>query len=162
MSWATCYSGSNNIHFDFPPIMADGRNYASWQPEAVINKRIQRQENIKSNWQYRQYLTNNGMKIMNYNNMSACYDLGMPCSVTTGQSTPSSNVPIMYNSLFDTGSPGYGYQNSDLKNPYLSRQQLEAKMISPYFTPDSLGQLGINHNANNNLNITPTNINYTK
>jgi hypothetical protein len=41
MSWAVCYSGSNNIHFNFPPIMADGRNYASWQPDAVINNRIQ-------------------------------------------------------------------------------------------------------------------------
>ena len=28
MSWGTCYSGSNNIHFGFPPIMTDGRNYA--------------------------------------------------------------------------------------------------------------------------------------
>ena len=53
--WATCFSGSNNTHFNFPPIMADGRNYATWQPEAVINKRIQTQENIKSNWSYRQY-----------------------------------------------------------------------------------------------------------
>lgn len=152
MSWATCYSGSNNIHFDFPPIMADGRNYASWQPEAVINKRIQRKENITSNWQYRQFLTNNGIKIMNYNNQSACYDLGMPCSVNSvGENNfPSSNVPILYKSLFDTGAPGYGYPNSDLKNPYLSRQQLEAKMMSPYFTPDSLNQLGINHNSSNN------------
>jgi len=44
MSWATCYSGSNNINFNFPPIMADGRNYATWQPDAVINERIQKQE----------------------------------------------------------------------------------------------------------------------
>jgi hypothetical protein len=88
------------------------------------------------------------IKIMNYNNISACYDLGMPCSVKSrddnitqlAQSTPSSNVPILYKSLFDTGSPGYGYQNSDLKNPYLSRQQLEAKMISPYFTSNTLSQ----------------------
>ena len=28
MSWATCYNSSNNIHFNFPPIMADGRNFA--------------------------------------------------------------------------------------------------------------------------------------
>ena len=32
MSWGTCFSGSNNIHFDFPPIMSDGRNFSSWQP----------------------------------------------------------------------------------------------------------------------------------
>ena len=69
MSWATCYSGSNNIHFNFPPIMADGRNFASWQPDAVINQRIQKQEHIKSNWQYRQYLQNNGAQIMAYNNL---------------------------------------------------------------------------------------------
>ena len=68
MSWATCYSGSNNIHFNFPPIMADGRNFATWQPEAVVNNRIRKNENIQSNWQYRQYLTNNAVQIMQYNN----------------------------------------------------------------------------------------------
>ena len=67
-NWGTCFSGSNNIHFNFPPIMADGRNFASWQPDAVINERIQKQENIHSNWTYRQYLTNNALHIMKYNN----------------------------------------------------------------------------------------------
>jgi hypothetical protein len=27
--------------------------------------------------------------------------------------------------------PGYGYSNSDLKNPYLSREQLNARLIAP-------------------------------
>ena len=67
MSWATCYSASNNIDFNYPPIMADGRNYASWQPEAVINKRIQKEEGIQSNWQYRKFLQKNANQIMNYN-----------------------------------------------------------------------------------------------
>ena len=49
MSWATCFSGSNNIHFNFPPIMQDGRNYASYQPEAQTNNKIQMQNNINSN-----------------------------------------------------------------------------------------------------------------
>ena len=39
MSWGTCYAGSNNIHFDFPPIMMDGRNFAKWQPGAAINEK---------------------------------------------------------------------------------------------------------------------------
>ena len=52
MSWATCFSGSNNIHFNFPPIMQDGRNYASYQPEALTNNKIQMQNNINSNWKY--------------------------------------------------------------------------------------------------------------
>jgi len=134
MSFATCYSGSNNIHFNFPPIMADGRNYASWQPEAVINERIQKQENIQSNWQYRQFLQHNGLKIMKYNSTEACYDLGIDPHTTTN-TTPSSNVPFTYRSSFDTAKPGFGYCNSDLKNPYLTREQLNARMIAPSIVP---------------------------
>jgi hypothetical protein len=130
MSWATCYSGSNNIHFNFPPIMADGRNFASWQPEAVVNERIQKQEHIKSSWEYRQFLTNNALQIMKYNNQEACADLGLPSHAQTN-TTPSSNVPYMFSSVMDTSSPGFGYPTSDLKNPYLSREQLQARMISP-------------------------------
>ena len=134
MSWATCYSGSNNIHFNFPPIMADGRNFASWQPDAVINQRIQKQEHIKSNWQYRQYLQNNGTQIMAYNNLEACYDLGLDPHVQSGK-TPSNNVPYAFKSAFDTTTPGFGYCNSDLKNPYLSREQLNSRMVSPSINP---------------------------
>lgn len=130
MSWATCYSGSNNIHFDFPPIMADGRNYASWQPEAIINERIQQKEHITSNWQYRQYLTHNGLQIINYNTMESCYEQGLETYIPTS-TTPSSNVPFLMKSTFDSSKPGYGYCNSDLKNPYLSKEQLNAQMISP-------------------------------
>ena len=137
MSWAQCYSGSNNIHFDFPPIMSDGRNFASWQPEAVINERIQKQENINSSWQYRQFLTNNAMQIMKYNNMEACYDLGLPSHIQTDK-TPSSNVPYLFKSNFDSSKPGFGYCNSNLKNPYLSREQLQSRMISPaIIVPDN-------------------------
>jgi hypothetical protein len=130
MSWGTCYSASNNIHFNFPPIMTDGRNYASWQPEAVVNQRIQQQENINSNWQYRQFLMNNATNIMKMNYGEACTELGLDPHVQT-TSTPSSNVPFVFQGVMDTKSPGYGYCNSDLKSPYLSREQLNARMISP-------------------------------
>jgi hypothetical protein len=133
MSWATCFSGSNNIHFNFPPIMQDGRTYSSYQPEAVVNQRIQEVNNINSNWKYRQFLTQNADQIMQFNTTEACYTLGLNPHVTTN-ATPSSNVPFLYKSTFDTSSPGFGYQTSDLKNPYLSRQQLEARMISPSIT----------------------------
>jgi len=130
MSWSTCYSGSNNIHFNFPPIMNDGRNYAQWQPDAVVNERIQKQEGIQSNWQYRQYLQKNGLQIMKYNNLEACYDLGLDPHTQTG-TTPSSNVPYKFRNTFDTSTPGFGYCNSDLKNPYISREQLNARLVSP-------------------------------
>lgn len=130
MSWGTCYSASNNIHFNFPPIMTDGRNYSSWQPEAVVNARIQKQNNINNNWGYRQFLQHNGLQIMKYNNLEACYDLGLDPHVSI-DATPSDNVPFKFKSVYDTSQPGYGYSNSDLKNPYLSREQLNARLISP-------------------------------
>ena len=128
--WGTCFSGSNNIHFNFPPIMADGRNFASWQPEAVVNQRIQIEEDIKTNWSYRQYLQHNGIAIMKYNSLESCYDLGLNPHTETNR-TPSDNVPFRYKSSFDTSAPGFGYCNSDLKSPYISREQLNARMISP-------------------------------
>lgn len=128
-NWKNCYSASNNIDFNFPPIMADGRNYASWQPDAVVNERIQRQEGIKNNWEYRQYLQKNGIQIMNYNSIESCYDLGLDPHIQTDR-TPSSNVPYKFKNVFDTSKPGYGYCNSDLKNPYLSSEQLNSRLIS--------------------------------
>ena len=130
MSWQTCYSGSNNIDFNFPPIMNDGRNYSSWQPEAVVNERIQQREGIHSNWAYRRYLQTNANTIMNYNTQEACYNLGMDPHYTT-DATPSSNVPYTFKNTFDSSRPGFGYCNSDLKSPYLSREQLNARLVVP-------------------------------
>ena len=136
MSWSTCYSGSNNIHFNFPPIMADGRNFAQWQPDAVVNNRIQQKEGIANNWSYRQYLQQNGLQIMNYNTTEACYELGLDPHIQTGK-TPSDNVPYTFKSTFDTSRPGFGYCNSDLKNPYLSREQLNSRLIAPSINPQA-------------------------
>lgn len=138
MSWATCYSGSNNIQFDSPPLMSDSRNYSSWQPDAVINQRIQTTENIQSNWSYRQFLQQNGLKVMNYNNQEACYVSGLdPRIADQNDRTPSDNVPYTFKGIFDTSKPGFGYCNSDLKNPYLSREQLNSRMIAPSINPTS-------------------------
>lgn len=130
MSWGTCYSASNNIHFSSPPLMADGRNFGSWQPEAVINDRIQKQAGIRSSWEYRQYMVHNAAQIMKFNNLEACTELGLPSHSHTGR-TNSKNTPHMYRSPSDHSSPSFGYCKSDLKSPYLSREQLQCRMITP-------------------------------
>lgn len=132
--WENCYSASNNIDFNFPAKMSDGRLWSQWQPNAVVNERIQRQEGIKSNWGYREFLQKNGLQIMNYNTQEACYALGLDPHVTTG-TTPSDNVPYKFNGTFDRSKPGFGYCNSDLKNPYLSREQLNSRLIAPSINP---------------------------
>lgn len=135
MSWGTCYSGSNNIHFDFPPIMADGRNYADWLPGAAINEEIREQNNIKSNWDYREFLVANADQIIRQNQLEACNQC---CSCperfsTQAQLNQTPNSPYLYRSCFDSTQP-FGYENSDLKNLYLSDYQLQARLTTPVFT----------------------------
>jgi hypothetical protein len=92
----------NNIHFDSPAIMADGRTYANWQPGAAINENIRKREGIKTNWDYRNYLQSNAKSIM-------AFDKRMACEQSNCTPIDSKNV----------SSP-----SSDLKQIYLSRQQL--------------------------------------
>lgn len=123
------YSGSNNIHLNMPPLMNDGRNFASWQPEAVINEKLQKDAGITSNWNYRQYLQKNANTIMKYNHMEAIGSSGN--NPTTYNNTSTNNSPFIFNSIHDENKPLYGYNNSDLKQSYLSREQLNARLVSP-------------------------------
>ena len=50
MSWATCYSDSNNIHFDFPPLMDDARLFTDWRLGSQVNEGIKKKQNITNNW----------------------------------------------------------------------------------------------------------------
>jgi len=136
MSWATCYAGSNNIHFNYPPIMNDGRNYASWQPGAAINNDIRNSANIISNWDYRNYLMKNADNIIRLNQLESCNNCG--CCPPANQSDKSSpaigpqqtSVPYLYTSCSSRDQP-FGYENSDLKQLYLSREQLKVLKADP-------------------------------
>jgi hypothetical protein len=142
MSWGTCYAGSNNIYSDFPPIMNDGRNFANWQPGAVINEYIKQEAKIQTNWEYRKYLSNNADAIIKYNQMSAC---GECCANTAqyGTGIPiSNNSPYLYKSCLDN-TKKFGYEDSDLKNIYLSKLSLESRMVTPVISQSDLLYNGI-------------------
>lgn len=139
MSWGTCYTGSNNIHTNFPPIMNDGRNYANWQPGAIINERIRKEAHITSNWEYRKYLSANADTIIKHNQINACDDCFVQNMNSNGNGNrggaPStdSNTPYLYKSSSDNTMP-YGYETSDLKNLYLGDVQLQSRMVTPVIT----------------------------
>jgi hypothetical protein len=141
MSWGTCYSGSNNIHFNFPPIMSDGRNFANWQPGASLSEKVRKDAGITTNWQYRKYLTQNADSIIKYNQFSSSEDCSGSNSIYSNGEEKLSNSPFVYKSALDNSRP-YGYENSDLKNSYLSKFQLEARMVTPVFTQAQLLQQG--------------------
>ena len=137
MSWGTCTSGSNNIHFDFPPIMADGRNFASWQPGAKISDDIREQAGIKSNWQYRKYMTENADSIMKHNKLIAC-DQCSSCPAIYGVDEAGAQAtPFLFKSRTDKSQP-FGYENSDLKELYLSKHQLQSRLYTPVLTQAQL------------------------
>ena len=141
MSWGTCYSGSNNIHFNFPPIMSDGRNFSNWQPGASLSEKVRKDAGITTNWQYRNYLTQNADSIIKYNQFSSSEDCSGTNSIYSNGEEKLSNSPFVYKSALDNSRP-YGYENSDLKNSYLSKFQLESRMVTPVFTQAQLLQQG--------------------
>ena len=42
MSWATCYSGSNPIHKNLPPLMSDARLFTKLDPNCEANDKLKR------------------------------------------------------------------------------------------------------------------------
>jgi len=123
---------TNNRHSEFPPLMSDGRAVpSSYQPESVINNDIIIQNNIKSNWEYRQYLINNAAAIMENNYKDACNDSG--CTAKIYEIHGNANVirdpvasPFVYNSNNLNERP-LGHSSGDLKTAYLSREELTAR-----------------------------------
>jgi len=132
MSWGTCYAGSNNIHFDFPALMDDGRLYSSWQQDALINNNIKVDADIKSNADYRKYLINNADKIIKLNQYQACNNSGTSINLDKDDNLSSTNTPspYLFNNSLSNNQP-FGYENSDLKQLYLSREQLKVLKTTP-------------------------------
>jgi hypothetical protein len=130
---------SNNKYDGFPPIMMDGRTVtASWQPEAILNEHLLKEIGVQTNWQYRQYLIKNAKDIMKYNCVQTSTDAGYMkryADLTTGSASYS--TPYIAPSFVDTNEPK-GYQPSDLKDLYLSREQLQARMVAPEITQEEI------------------------
>ena len=142
MSWGTCFSGSNNIHFDFPPIMADGRNFSSWQPGSVLSEELRNNAGIKTNWEYRKYMTENADEIIKMNQMSACDQCSSVSNPINNNANSGSNSPFVFKSSSDKSQPA-GYENSDMKNIYISQFQLQSRMVTPVVSQYQLLEQGI-------------------
>jgi hypothetical protein len=112
---------TNNKYNNVPSIMNDGRSITtSTQLSAIINTDLIKRNNITSNWQYRQYLTTNASDIMKYNFTESSNDMGYYKRYINDIDTNNSiNNPIP------------SFLQSDLKDTYLTREQLNARKIAP-------------------------------
>ena len=141
---------TNNKYPDFPPLMSDGRSMqASWQPEADVNNAILKQNNIKSNWEYRQFLTNNAPEIMRHNFIESATDVGYYERNNVSENNEASFQPIsatsmsrpfLYSSILEPAMH-LGNVDTDLKTDYLSREQLQAQQFAPVVTQDEFLRL---------------------
>ena len=126
---------ANNQYDDFPPLMSDGRAViASCQPESVTNNQMIKENGISSNWQYRKYLTHNANQIMKINYDDACNDVGY---IKRDYEPRNTTNPFLYKSYLDNSKP-FGYETSDLKETYLSREQLNSRKVAPAITQEQL------------------------
>ena len=118
--------------------MNDGRNFSGWQPGNAVNESIRRSENIKTNWDYRRYLTINADQVMNINRIDAVNMSGHGSFDVNGYEQDNHrNVPFMYSTVMDTREP-FGYIQSDLKDTYLSREALQSRMVAPEITQEQV------------------------
>jgi hypothetical protein len=90
------------------------QNAAYWQPDSSLNNALRKQAGIRSNWDYRRYMTNQAVGIMNYNTEQAQQAFGLPVYFTSDDCIKKTT----------------GY-DSDLKQSYVSREKMMAKMVSP-------------------------------
>ena len=141
------YSTNNKYH-NVPPIMHDGRAItAAWQPHSTENAKLIEDNKIQSNWEYRRYLTKNANDIMKTNFLASSNDTGYNTrpidvpSIQDNKITEKMNTPKLFSSVADNKKVR-GTPNSDLKNLYMSREQLQALKVSPVITQDIL----IRHN----------------
>jgi hypothetical protein len=137
---------SNNQYDNFPPLMSDGRTViASWQPESVTNDQMIKENGISSNWQYRKFLNEQAGELMKQNFREMSNDVGYFQRFNPADKNFDKNYnhPYNYDSYLSNEQPK-GYSNSDLKDLYLSREQLNSRKVSPSITQYELMKLGKN------------------
>lgn len=117
--------------------MNDGRHFTNYDSSGSMNSRIKITNNIQNNEQYRSFMINNAINIMNknatnYETHSYEYIPKVDPNHLKALSK-SSNTPHLYHSINDNNHP-YGYETNETKNMYLSMQQLKANQKNKYGT----------------------------
>jgi hypothetical protein len=116
--WAT----QNNQTVNMPGVVSDGRLFTNYNSDACVAESIKKMNGLKSNEEYRRFLVQNTEEIMKHNYSQ------MARENTTSYSHEQFNYgqPHLYKSIQDDSKP-HGYEDTEVKQMYLSRQQLDDK-----------------------------------
>ena len=64
---SNCNKTSNNKYFNCPARMSDGRHFTDYRPNCYVNNLLRYNNKTMSNYDYRQFLINNGSELMKIN-----------------------------------------------------------------------------------------------
>ena len=131
---------SNNRYDGFPPLMSDGRSIvATGKSEPLEHNALLKKTGIVNNAQYREYMIKNSRQIMMNEFRSASNDTGFSeqgrfadylLAAVTPVPTAKDVKQMPYSN--DKGQK-ITYKSSDLKDIYLTREQLVEKRNYPAF-----------------------------
>lgn len=129
MTSNTCFGAPNNVYTNFPGIIEDGSLFTSYQPAGQENLMLKKAAGVKTNSDYKTYLQKNATSIMEHNRK---YAHNFNCYFTYANTNKNSIIekpsnPFVFENSLDKSRP-LGYSDSDLKNIYLSRNQLNNKL----------------------------------
>jgi hypothetical protein len=116
--WAT----QNNTYTNIPGVLSDGRLFTNYHSNAIVEETIKKENDLKSNEEYRKYLVKNTEAIMKYN-----YDHMAKDNQTQYEHEQYNyGQPHLYKSIQEDNKP-FGYEDTNTKQMYLTRQQLDDK-----------------------------------
>jgi hypothetical protein len=136
---------SNNRYDGFPPLMSDGRSIvATGKSEPLSHNALLKKTGIVNNAQYREYMIKNSRQIMMDEFRSASNDTGFSEEGRFADYLLAAVAPVPTakdaKQMPYPGNQGHGnqgqkiaYKTSDLKEIYLSREQLVEKRNYPAF-----------------------------
>lgn len=124
---------TNNLYANYPPLMSDGRSIvATDQSETIINNQLLNQSGVKTNWEYRRYLTSNSENIRNINTREAYNDVGYYKRFANMTDNNNNTLSSVYN-----GNSG----ENQLEQLYKSREQLNSRIYTPSVTEEQIRNL---------------------
>lgn len=119
--WATQYT-PNNDSVSMPGIVSDGRMFTNYIPNSMLNETIKKKNNIRSNEEYRRFLVNNTEEVMRQN-----YEQYSVQNKTEYEHEQVNHgPPHLYMSIQEETKP-IGYEDTSVKQIYLTRQQIDDK-----------------------------------
>lgn len=104
----------------------DNIKYSKWRPDYSTNDKILKENNIKTNAEYRKFMINNATSIIQ---MNGVIDRSYCSSVDTYNNVPTSKTPYIYT----TNDKTYAYSNSDLKNDYMDKYEEKCHLRASSF-----------------------------